>query len=184
MNHDAIISLLEAQNMDLIRAYFTPANVNVPDEPGFTPLRLASSLYVPDNGAVILHLLECGADINAASYRYTPLHYAARAGKMNCMRALLSRGASVDLGDANHRTPLADTILGGYIDCGCLLLDYGASIANVKDSIQAPAWAYAFVEDRARARQSAVILMRIIRKRVNRDLIPLIGQWVWASRGN
>jgi len=51
--------------------------------------------------------VEQGANVNAASGgRWTPLHYAARAGSLNVARYLVEQGANVNAAGADGRTPL------------------------------------------------------------------------------
>src|SRR5687768_2164123 len=83
----------DAATLDLlIRA---GANVNAATDAGITPLWVACSANT--SAPTIRRLLDAGADANLApDTGETPLMWCARAGALEAVRALLSRGATVD----------------------------------------------------------------------------------------
>ena len=81
-----------------------PADLNLPDDAGLTPLHLAS-LHCHTN--VVAFLLEKGARVDAtAQDDTTPLHLAAQEGCLDVANLLIAGGAKVNARDAEHRTPL------------------------------------------------------------------------------
>jgi ankyrin repeat protein len=181
MDKDKVIALLKSRDMARICAYFTVENVNARDWTwDATALHLACSSHVPDIGAVITHLLRCDASLIDAQDRddWTALHWATAHGKHNCMRVLLARGAAMDAKTITGRTALDIAIMWSeHIQCIHLLLDYSAPHSESD-------YVYPFLVDRERARQVVTVLMGALWvKGMNRDLIPLMGQWVWSMRG-
>ena len=72
-------------------------------------------------------LLEHGADINARSDDHsTPLHIAARHGRVDVVRVLLEHGASVGAKDGTGRTPLQLASVYKHSDTIKLLSEHGA----------------------------------------------------------
>jgi hypothetical protein len=185
-------ALLKTQNMDIIRATITPMNVNEYDERGVTWLDLSCMSCGCDNGAVISHILDCGAPIardNADIQNvWSALHMTAYIGLIECTRVLLCRGHVVDVmvRDDNY-TPLELALRASEIECARLLMDYGAQLDKVDTNTIIPTWATAFVVGRERARSASIHLMGALRRKQGgreiRYLIPLIGQWVWSMRG-
>ena len=51
----------------------------------------------------------------------TPLHWAAAAGKADCVQSLLELGMDSNLRDINESTPLAYALYCGHTDCVKLL---------------------------------------------------------------
>jgi ankyrin repeat protein len=188
LNRKVVFNMFMSKNMDYIRAHITSDIINIPDDEGYYMLYTACGHAMPeDNGKLISFLLDCGAHINACPkvpYDLTALHLTVVNEKYNCMRILLSRGAAVDSITICKLTPLSYAIRRRNRRAGRLLLDYGARLENVDKSTDVPSWAREFVVGRERARHTGIILMGALkRKRVHRDLIPLIGQWVWSVRG-
>jgi ankyrin repeat protein len=183
-HHSERRMLLISQNMELIRATITPDNANEDDEYGWSYMHLACSKNTPDNGAVITHLLDCGVCINDIDIHngWTPLHCAVYDNQINCVRVLLARGADVTYTCLYGRTPLYHA---HDKKCAYLLLDYKIDqLSMVKNDVIFHAAGTSFVAGRERARSASIILMGALkRKRMNRDLVPLIAQWVWATRG-
>lgn len=59
----------------------------------------------------------------------TPLYFAAQAGHMKIVEALLESGADPNAkGDVDRNTPLHRAAENGSVEMGCLLLDYGADV--------------------------------------------------------
>ena len=65
----------------------------------------------------------------------TALHVAAKHGRLEVMRLLLSYGASVNSSSVDGMTPLHDACLAGRAECVVLLLDNGADVSNRIDII-------------------------------------------------
>uniref|UniRef100_A0A803SNL4 Ankyrin repeat domain 52 n=1 Tax=Anolis carolinensis TaxID=28377 RepID=A0A803SNL4_ANOCA len=81
------------------------ANVNQPNEKGFTPLHFAA---VSTNGALCLELLvNNGADVNFQSKEgKSPLHMAAIHGRFTRSQILIQNGSEIDCADKYGNTPL------------------------------------------------------------------------------
>jgi ankyrin repeat protein len=189
MNHPYdMLAALNGLNMTLLWETITPNNVNdTDDEHDNTWLRTACSHNMLDDDAVITYILDCGAHINATSkYGFSALHALSLASKINCMRVLLTRGAIVDIMTKEGITPLVFVLRCKHRACARMLLDHGAQLGKVNTKYaNIPNWVTSFVAGRERARHVGIILMGALKRvGVNRDLIPLIGQWVWSVRGN
>jgi ankyrin repeat protein len=83
-------------------------------------------------------LLRIGMNVNDRESRLdgTPLHYAARHGHAEIVRALIEKGATVDARDIHSRTPLMWAGRGGHADAVRALLDANANI----DAIDHRGW--------------------------------------------
>lgn len=79
-------------------------------------------------------LLECGADVNLADARSSPLGRAVEQGDVETARLLLQCGASVNCEGGLFGTPLGSAAWHGRLDCMELLLKYGANV-NQKSEI-------------------------------------------------
>jgi len=80
--------------------------------------------------------ISAGASVHArniCSHSWTPLHYAATFGHPNCVRLLLTNGASIDVKDNDNWTPLHGAVIMGHSDCARVLLAGGASV-DTKDN--------------------------------------------------
>ena len=75
--------------------------------------------------------LELGANVDCRYYN-APLHRAAGFGHMECIKALLDRGAEVNIKCNADSTPLHSAAWGGHVDCTRALLDSGAEV-NTQD---------------------------------------------------
>jgi ankyrin repeat protein len=123
------------------------ANVDATDPTGQTPLHflLEQDMYSPieDNTdglagilSIVKLLLDHGADVNAISNGFSPLHTATRAhfieGVTAIMALLLDYGANVNETDATGQTPLhwvfSDQYYGGEFCVAKLLLENGADV--------------------------------------------------------
>jgi hypothetical protein len=188
MNVDKSMTLLREGNMDLIRKTVTAQNVNEDDGHGITWLHLACFSNSPDNGSVVTHMLDCGALIDAGGESwYTALQCAAHSNKINCVRVLLARGCAVDPVNKYGYTPLNLPTRYNPPTCARMLLDHGVQLSKIRMDVPVPDWAHSFVAGRERARSASILLMGALRRKEGgreiRYLIPLIGQWVWATRG-
>lgn len=80
------------------------ADLNLPDDGGWTPLHWASSHCCTN---VVDLLLNKGADVNRkAKGGEMPLHVAAQEGCSNAVLMLLNKGAKINAQDNEGRTPL------------------------------------------------------------------------------
>eukprot|EP00798_Chlamydomonas_sp_ICE-L_P029755 gene29755-biopygen4378 len=75
----------------------------------------------------VVSLLVQGANVNCKDSE-TPLHWAAQKGHVQCVRALLARGAVVDPKTVSGSTPLHKAAWRGHVECIKALLDNGADI--------------------------------------------------------
>ncbi len=66
---------------------------------------------------------------------WTPMHYAAKAGSLNVLIGLISRGAGVDPPDNNLKTPLIVAIENKRAQVSKSLIELGADI-EARDSLQ------------------------------------------------
>jgi ankyrin repeat protein len=100
-----------------------PADLNLPDDAGLTPLHLAAE-HCQTN--VIVLLLDHGAKINATeSDKATPLHLAAQEGCVDGVKILLDRHADVNARDDQKRTPLDRAKQWQHDDIAALLAQHG-----------------------------------------------------------
>ena len=116
-------------NFEVVRILieYDPANVNVRDEFGWTPLHWASEGRNFKDGSVVRLLLEHGADINAQSlHGLTPLHSASMEGELEVVRLLLEHGADVAVEKNNGKTALQFADEEGHDEVVELLLEHGA----------------------------------------------------------
>lgn len=106
-----------------------PADANIKDEDGFTPL-MHAVLAEDADPAVVSVLIGRGADVNAAESHqgYTALHFAARDQNAVLVRALLDAGAEPDPVDVFGDTPLWRSVMtsAGDLTTTTLLLAAGA----------------------------------------------------------
>ncbi len=71
----------------------------------------------------------------------SPLHYAARDGRLDIARILLNAKADIDQVDANGITPLLMAITNTHVDVARFLMDQGANINAVDWYGRTPLWA-------------------------------------------
>lgn len=84
-----------------------------------------------------LKALKDQIDLNHTADKFgaTPVHYAARAGKVDCIRWLVqSAGLSGNKSANNGATPAHDAAATGQIDCLQWLVQYGGCGATARDS--------------------------------------------------
>jgi ankyrin repeat protein len=94
----------------------------------YTPLHLAAER---GHGAVVTRLLTAGSNATAVTTTgVQPIHFAADAGSVESVRALLDKGVDVNVKDATHgRTALIFAASKSRIDAMKLLISRGASVA-------------------------------------------------------
>jgi hypothetical protein len=177
--------ILRSGNMDHIRAFFTPANINNLSDDDNTPLHFACKPDTPDNGAVIAYMIDCGARIDSINvYRNTALQRAVCHNKVACARVLLARGADPNTAMRHDSRVLSDAIAFGSRECVRLLMDYGALPIETRGNIfYLPNWVTSFLEERERVRHASITLMRALKKKLGRGVTQIIAQWVWSMRG-
>jgi len=106
------------------------ADINTPDEYGYTPLHWACE---QGRTGLARLLLEHRAEVNAREDRNSraPLHLACLEGHPDTARFLLSHGADVNARDRVGFTPLHLACLGGgHPDTARLLLEHRADITT------------------------------------------------------
>ncbi len=106
----------------LIKAH---ADVNMPNQHGFTPLHWASLKGFLD---FVELLLANGADVNVkADLGLTPLMQAAMSGHARVCDLLLAKGANVNEGDKRGLTPLHKAVTDGHVAVAEVLVAAGAN---------------------------------------------------------
>jgi ankyrin repeat protein len=122
------------------------ANPNVREKQrGQTALMWAAA---GSQGPMMRELLARGAEVDAASDTdlmtplvsgepraqprppggMTPLLFAAREGCMDCVKALVEKGAKLDLADPEGVTPLISAVFNAHFDVAKYLVDHGANV--------------------------------------------------------
>ncbi|HSM06066.1 MAG TPA: ankyrin repeat domain-containing protein [Longimicrobiales bacterium] len=93
----------------------------------YTPLHMAAELA---HAPVVTLLLDAGADASAmTSTGVTPIHFAAVAGSVEAIEALVAHGADIDARDrVAERTPLMFATARNRVDAVAALLDLGADV--------------------------------------------------------
>ena len=113
-----------------------PAQIDVQDWLGYTPLQLASG---KGHTEIVEFLLDHGADIELENvYGKRPLLFAAEYGHYNTVRTLLEHGATVNCKDKFGITPLHEAALWSNEKVINLLISYGADVNAKNDSNDTP----------------------------------------------
>ena len=113
-----------------------PAQVNVRDEGGRTPLHLAAR---GTSAAVLALLVERGADVNALDGNgIAPLHSLASRGNADGVRLLLDRGADINVRAPNQWTPLHHAAVGRQAGVLGLLVKRKADLESPDDRGRTP----------------------------------------------
>jgi ankyrin repeat protein len=104
-----------------------PAQINVQDRRGFTPLHLASG---KGHTAIVEFLITHNANIELGNHmNERPLAQAAKFGHYSTVRTLLEHGAKVTCEDDFGRTPLHEASVWGDKEVVDILLSYGADVS-------------------------------------------------------
>ena len=106
------------------------ADVNQPDNDGFTPLLMGSQ-----NGhlPVVQYLVENGADVNQTrNDGVTPLYISSQKGHVLVVQYLVENGADVNQNTNNGATPLAIAIYSNHTEVAKFLLNKNANIKATK----------------------------------------------------
>jgi len=105
-----------------------PSVMSAKDTDGSTPLHCACW---KGHDAVVVILLEAGADVNAENsnehWGTTPLHAAAHANQKKIAELLIAHGADINARNLNNRTPLDETSFHDAKVVAKLLVASGAS---------------------------------------------------------
>lgn len=106
------------------------ARVDPGDKRGQTALHLACGVDGDrDLWKLVEMLLHNGADVNAKSQNQrSPLHYAARWGKLESMRLLLENGSDLEAKDDSGDSALMGAVCYNELEAVRLLLDAGAEV--------------------------------------------------------
>eukprot|EP00798_Chlamydomonas_sp_ICE-L_P002166 gene2166-biopygen10745 len=105
------------------------ANVNSTD--GWT-LSTSTPMYNAASNEQVEGVMACAAEVHEeVCLGHTPLHRAAMYGRVECIMALLDRGAYVDIQDIIGMTPLHSAVLGGHMECVKELV-YRQADVNIK----------------------------------------------------
>jgi hypothetical protein len=180
MNIEERVALLNSNNLDLIREKIPSCKDTIL---GYSLLDLACSrIDVPDDATLIRLLAQ---EYDRAHLDHS-LSLASISGKVNCVRVLLAFGAKIEtqLYDKG-KPPLGLALDWNHWDCARVLLDHGALRFNANTYL--PPSLLAFMAHRERARCAAVAFMGATTKGrrifLDRNVLQLIGRWVWATRG-
>ncbi|XP_006912532.1 ankyrin repeat domain-containing protein 55 [Pteropus alecto] len=97
-----------------------PTIINYDDESGKTCVHIAAAAGFSDIITELARVPECNLQALDVDDR-TPLHWAAAAGKAECVQSLLELGMDSNLRDINESTPLAYALYCGHVACVKLL---------------------------------------------------------------
>lgn len=103
------------------------ASVCLEDLYGHLPLHVASMSGHPKIVQLLLNQ-DCDALDKMSSTKLSPLHCAAKEGKLEVVKLLLERGASLNVQNSYGHTPLMLAVSEDYIDVVRLLVDAGADL--------------------------------------------------------
>jgi ankyrin repeat protein len=172
-------------DLDVVKALLAAgANINQAAADGMTPLSVA---IVKVNEAVALHLIERGADVNAAEAGFTPLHSAALTGQIAVVKALIARGADIN---ARLEMPLRmqatfvpynpDLQTGRLAQVGATPFMLAAKAAN-PEMVQLLATSGADVKRAADSGTTALMLAAGLGKRQATDMFTFIKYYTWTE---
>ena len=147
------------------------ANVNARSRDGRSPLDVATGCYAGEVARLLLRAgakptfagvvmagdggsmrrwLAQGASLETRDgHSATPLHWAARNGRVDLVQVLLDQGANIDATDCNSGTALCWAARGGHADVVGLLIARGATLISDETPMQNPLLSAAFAADDA-----------------------------------
>ena len=122
------------------------ADVNHPDNNGYTPLIFASRY---EYWGIVKYLVSHGADVNHANNNgYTPLILASRKGRLEIVKYLVEHGANVNQANNDGNTPLNAASANGYLEIIKYLVDHGANVNQANIDGETPLiWAIQYGQD-------------------------------------
>jgi ankyrin repeat protein len=109
------------------------ADPNIPGRDGKTALHLAAE-DTTNQGAIVQHLLQWGATVDASAYSFTPILLAAIQNHPSIVDLLIGRGANVKATDYHGRTALHYLAQHGNTPSMVTLLSHGADV-NASDRL-------------------------------------------------
>ena len=141
---NALFRVINLNNLTLLNYFFNQKNINlnyVDLETGYTPLLFS---VVQSSKEITAILLEKGANPEIGNkLGIKPLNFAARYGKLEDCKLLLSYGTDINQTDTLYNyTPLMNATMYGHIDVVDFLLSNGADPDKI-DSLQKKAIDYA-----------------------------------------
>lgn len=159
------------------------ADVNKVDNYVITPLHYAS-----ENGKAecVRVLTQHKANVNVLDLNQeSPVHYACANNQLACMQVLLAAGVEIDTFNKYGATPLCKSIIHEQYDAVEFLLYAGAKMSNVRQNINIYE-IHQLVAKRQKVMRSTLVVKGVLRKRfkgrVSRDIVNLMGLYVWKTR--
>jgi lysophospholipase len=128
----------EMKEENFIKSLSEAINMNTDNEALRQALFPSIVCYAADFGyiASLQELKANGANLSSADYDgRTPLHFAARNGKLEVTKYLIGDKANVNAADKNGRSPLFEALLNGHMDISKELVRAGARVIASEEEI-------------------------------------------------